>query len=304
MPSEYFYDDYIKKLSDRFRNALTEIEAEYAFEYGNEFEIALCQILRKTLPLNYGICRGFVVNRDGKKAGDDIIIYDQLRFPTIRTLSVDEMFLRKEKIPIEAVYAYIEAKHCLQLKDDENETTTLSRACKQAAAVKILCNEREEVSHGQISPHFKLPDENVKFPNGCPPIRNPMFTAVISRYVKFNKNSKMGEDSEKIAQIFKGNSDLDKAMGRNSGTLLPPDLIVAGPHYFCIPAIPRKDGEGSGYNTPFFISGRSQLLARHKKDIAFGVALISILFALDWIVLGRMPYENILGNALDMIDPS
>ncbi len=42
---------------------------------GEEFELALCQVLRTAIPQKYGICRGFVVNRAGDVAGDDTVIF-------------------------------------------------------------------------------------------------------------------------------------------------------------------------------------------------------------------------------------
>ena len=71
------YDDYLRKVAARFENRFADIEAEWGFDYGVEFEITLCRLLRQVLPQRYGICRGFVVTRDGQKKGDDIIIFDR-----------------------------------------------------------------------------------------------------------------------------------------------------------------------------------------------------------------------------------
>src|SRR5580692_9222880 len=101
------YDGFVKNLAARFDEALNEIAAVYNFDFGNEFEVAICKVLRRAIPHRYGICRGFVVNAEGQAAGDDIIIYDRIRFPTLRALGQEDYSL-KEKIPIEAVYAYIE----------------------------------------------------------------------------------------------------------------------------------------------------------------------------------------------------
>lgn len=60
--------------------------------------------------MKYGICRGFVVDRHGNTAGDDIITYDQELYPTLRFFDSDNQFAQKEQIPVEVVYAYIEAK--------------------------------------------------------------------------------------------------------------------------------------------------------------------------------------------------
>lgn len=44
------YDDYIFRLADRFDSAFKEIEAEINFELGDEFEIALCNVIRSSPP--------------------------------------------------------------------------------------------------------------------------------------------------------------------------------------------------------------------------------------------------------------
>src|SRR5581483_5839792 len=99
------YKGYVANVARRFDEALSQIAANHNLELGGEFEIALCRTLRNALPHRYGVCRGFVVNAEGDAAGDDIIIYDRARFPTLRALG-DEDFSRLENIPIEAVYAY------------------------------------------------------------------------------------------------------------------------------------------------------------------------------------------------------
>jgi len=112
MAKEYWYSDYVKTLSDRFQSNLNTIEAEHGFDYGPEFEVAICKTLRSALPDRYGIARGFVVNAQSVKAGDDIVIFERSRFPTLRLHDRDD-YSRKEYIPIEAAYCYIEAKHTL-----------------------------------------------------------------------------------------------------------------------------------------------------------------------------------------------
>src|SRR5262249_21823428 len=103
------YNDYLSKISTRFRNLLDEISANSNFDYGPEFEIALCVALRAVLPSRFGVCRGWVVPGSGNPAGDDLVIYDRDRFSTLRMIEQDN-FARKEEIPLEAVCAYIEAK--------------------------------------------------------------------------------------------------------------------------------------------------------------------------------------------------
>ncbi|WP_396150646.1 DUF6602 domain-containing protein [Flavobacterium sp.] len=73
--AKYLYDNFIIKLSEKFNRRLEEIETDFNFELGDEFEFAICDILQDLLPTKFGVTRGFVVNKDGVKAGDDIIIY-------------------------------------------------------------------------------------------------------------------------------------------------------------------------------------------------------------------------------------
>ncbi|UCS95037.1 hypothetical protein KZP23_08515 [Echinicola marina] len=137
MKTSFLYGNYVKTLNDKFIRRLEDIEAEFNFDYGDEFEIAICEILRSFLPQKFGICRGFVVDSKGNTAGDDIIIYDQERFPTLKLVHRND-YSRKEKIPIEAVYAYIEAKHNILINDDPNKCV-LRKAIAQCTSVKELC---------------------------------------------------------------------------------------------------------------------------------------------------------------------
>ena len=50
------------------------------------------------------------MDRHGNKEGDVSITYDQELYPTLRFLDSDNQFAQKEQIPVEVVYAYIEAK--------------------------------------------------------------------------------------------------------------------------------------------------------------------------------------------------
>jgi len=109
------YDTFLRNLSQRIESRLGQIEVEYNFDNGTEFEVALCGLLRQLLPAKYGVCRGFAVAADGSKAGDDILIYDRERFSTLRLLEHGQFGI-KEQIPIEAIYAYIEVKHTLYIE--------------------------------------------------------------------------------------------------------------------------------------------------------------------------------------------
>src|SRR5690348_3133356 len=108
------YRNYVRTLSSRFEGMLNSIGAVYGFDYGDEFEFVLLETLRPLLPWQYGVCRGHLITQSGKQAGDDIIIFDRLRFPTLQLRGSGSY--RKEHVPIEAAYAYIEAKHTLVLE--------------------------------------------------------------------------------------------------------------------------------------------------------------------------------------------
>ena len=107
---EYIYNGIVENIAQEFERELGSIMAGFNFDYGGGFFICVCKFLRRFLPLKYGICRGFVVDRHGNTAGDDIITYDQELYPTLRFLDSDNQFAQKEQIPVEVVYAYIEAK--------------------------------------------------------------------------------------------------------------------------------------------------------------------------------------------------
>ncbi len=62
------YGDFLKTISERFEALYSEIEVGYNYDYGPEFEIAICKLLRMLLPSRFGICRGFAVSLNGCQA--------------------------------------------------------------------------------------------------------------------------------------------------------------------------------------------------------------------------------------------
>jgi hypothetical protein len=281
--TKYLYNDYIKKLSERFEAELTNILVGHNFDYGYEFEVALCQILRIVLPEKYGICRGYVVDSDGNQAGDDIIIYEQVRFPTLGLRNKND-YSRKEFIPVEAVYCYIEAKHSINFSD--NNEQNISRAISQAVKVKSLALNRKPISPNQISPYHILPSG--RSPDNYPKIQNPPFCVVIARHVKNPTTESLSGES---------------IMKKFSETVIPvppdkaPDLIILGKDVAILPVLPIPPGSFL-YESPFFLPNQSQLLPKVAPDIAFGIALASILSALDWIQLGTIHWNSVITNAL------
>src|SRR4051794_3054161 len=115
------YSDYLADFAKRFATAFDEIAAHHNFELGDEFEVAVCEVLRRVLPHRFGVCRGFIVNDAGAKGGDDIIIFDREAYPTLRLLPQDR-FDRLEDIPAEAACAYFEGKHALYVEPSRDQT--------------------------------------------------------------------------------------------------------------------------------------------------------------------------------------
>jgi hypothetical protein len=278
------YDNFVRDVSDRFEQALARIKTTHNFEFGTEFEIAICKTLRHALPQKYGICRGYVVSDLGEKAGDDVIIYDRMRFPTLRALETDD-FSCKEHVPSEAVYAYIEAKHSICIEGDG--PASFQKALTQVGQVKMLCDRRASVTQLDDNPHSRAARLA-----GWPEIRNPAYGVIICRHVRFKDRDPNIDDPEEIQRHL---------LAAHPHTLLPPDFCVFGKSNMLIPVVPSEDRETTSMPSPFFLSGRSSMNSRIVRGVGFGAGLSLLLWALDWIQLGEMPWPTILE---DCIPPS
>lgn len=288
--SQYLYDNYIVTLANQFERIIDGIQADYGFDYGIEFEVVICKALGQILPNKYGICRGHVVSEDGRKAGDDIIIFDQERFPTLRSHDRNE-YSRKENIPIEAVYAYIEAKHTLDLN-------TFPKAFKQISDVKELIMERDKVDYVQTDPYINVvANRKVEISDDYPPYRNPVFCIILSRFAT-TTGGKQADNPQEIQKF------LSETLDSIEHTEFSPDLIIAG----------KSNAVCIGYLKPDHHEIQTTLFATYhltdkgfeicydsiiKTNLAFGIAICNLLASIDWIRLGRMPWERILNNALN-----
>lgn len=291
------YSDFVGNMSRQFEAALRGMEAVYNFEHGDEFEVALCRVLRAILPQRFGICRGYVLNSLGETAGNDIIIFDRMRFPTFRGLAENDYSLR-EQVPIEAVYAYIEAKHTLDIEGDHG--TSLAKAFQQVSDVKMCCAHRQDVTFEETIPYtgFKL-DVSIEVPKGWPKYRNPIYGAVISKNVRLKRGGNTESDPEIIMKAMANKRIQFKR---------PPDLIVAGRNNLLMPSMPADGPNKRSTPSPFFIEWRNygaedyasecSLQLVKVNSIAFGVGLGMMLWALDWIQLGEMPWPEVLTNAV------
>jgi hypothetical protein len=284
------YNGFVSKIAERFEGALKEIDTVYNFDFGPEFETAICKTLQRILPQRFGICRGFVINARGDTQGDDIIIFDRMRFPTIRSLG-EESYATKEQVPIEAVYAYIEAKHTLDLEGDGD--SSLTKAVRQVSWTKLLCVQREAVPLWQIAPYIGVTNTaSIEAMPGWPTIRNPIYGAVIARQVRTKRGGTLLTDAEEIQKHI-----LDVALKCE----IPPDLLVAGKDNLLIPAIPTEHKGESRTPSPFHLGPlvkEAHMNPVIVDGIAFGAGLAFLLWALDWIQLGDMPWPEILRNCM------
>lgn len=290
MNTSYNYNNYVKKLSKRYSNLLEGISFVHNFDTGVEFEIAICEALQAILPNKYGVCRGFVVTRNGEKAGDDIIIYDKYRFPRLRADN-EQSFARKEQIPVEAVYAYIEAKNSLIMTGKKGN---LFKAVSQAQKVKELVSQRDVIdARRSIDPYHNLTflndgseDRNQR---GWPEIFNPFFTAIFAKEVREKESAKKLNGKE-VGAI------LDLIGITNFET----DLIIAGDDLVVLPFLPHPGKTTGTYSSPFFITGKSVPRWAVRKGLAFSIGICSLLYAIDTIRLGAMPWPYIIGDALSI----
>lgn len=278
------YQKLIENISDAIEEQLKQISTRYNFDYGDEFEIALCELLIKILPEKYGVCRGFAVTKDDDFAGDDIIIYDKYRFPTVRLFEKDRLD-KKYEVPIESVYAYIEAKHSLILLD-ENHGQSLYKAYDQVNKVKGL--QRDSRTLLSIDPYSDLSHGFTAERKNWPEISNPLYGAIIARNVKDKPTGKI-LDSGEIQRLFK-----QVVIPKDS---LDPDLIVFGKEDLMFPAISTSDS--ISFESPFFVKDVSSYIHKKTENSALAIGITMLLYALDTIKLGKMPYNKIIINELN-----
>lgn len=274
--------NFVDIISKKCNSIFDEISVTYSFDNGDEFEIALCKLLRIILPNKFGIVRGFIIDKYGNKAGDDIIIYDQERFPTLRLLESNN-FSNKSEIPFEAVYAYIEAKNTLYI--EENGGQSLDKALSQIENIKNL--KRDIVPLNKLNSRISFEGiANLKN-QFWPEISNPFYTAIISRNLK-TKLNQSETDPKKLHNSFliNGNSVIN-----NSNC---PDLIIAGSNFIGVPAITTQ------IESPFYIKDLSHLALFQTQGTSYGIGLSFMMYALDYILLGNLHWPTILADGLKL----
>lgn len=260
------YNGYIQRLSKKVVARLNDIEAVYNFDLGDEFEIAMCHLLTDFLPEKYGVCRGFVVTEDGATAGDDLIIFDKLSFPVLRPIHGND-FSIKQQVPIEAVYAYIECKNSLDGND------VFSKALDQVRKVKELILMRQEKSNPQFEKDGPVYNGKPRdWPRTFPKRKNQPFCAIFSR-------KSDGYFPDKIENISYN-----------------PDLIIMGEDKIATQTVKlRPDGIKSAL---FYDEDYSATLASEDvKGDAFGIGIVTLLYAVGWIELLPIDWGGPLNRA-------
>ncbi|MBZ0316436.1 MAG: hypothetical protein K8L91_08455 [Anaerolineae bacterium] len=287
MTKKYLYRDYIVTLSNRFTGKLSEIATTHNFDYGDEFEVAICEVIQSVLPTQYGVVRGYAVDKNGETAGDDIIIYERVRFPSLKPRDKQD-FARKEYIPIEAIYCYIEAKHTIHLAGADAQS--LEHAIDQVSKVKDLIARRKPVGLAFISPALDLSQVLIlSRSENIPNIKNPFFSMILARNVKIQKHGVIIQNPAVINEKLQSLSQ--------QGKMRSVDMMVLGSHNVVSPFTPL-DTEGNRlWASPFFMPEKSQYGCIETPQISFGIALATIMSAIDVIQLGAMPWAEILADA-------
>lgn len=302
---DHTYGSIVRDISDAFNRYLEMMSAEYNFDHGDEFEIAVCETLRCVLPRKYGVCRGFVIDKQGAFAGDDIIIYDADSFPDLR-FSGDRVGLaRKARIPVDAVYAYIEAKHNLT-------PDTLSKAVAQVIRVKRLCYTRNHVLHEDAKSYAEgelkkeglhIFDNDYSRDNGWNPIvTTPVYGMILSRYCSPSSrgHAQTGKDVADFIVHF-ANDNMSQLIA--DGGMHCPESIVIGNYAnaLCGHYLFGADGNlEQGIQITRFYTGVKPFACYQvnaHEESSFGIAIAHMLCSLDYIHLGKMPWAEILNTA-------
>ncbi|WP_236217276.1 DUF6602 domain-containing protein [Pseudomonas rhodesiae] len=258
-----FYGGYIERLARKVEARLQDIEAIYNFDLGDEFELALCAVLEDVLPAKYGVCRGFVVAEDGRTAGDDLIIYDKMSSPTLRS-NLGRQFPVKEQIPVDAVYAYIECKH------STSDAAVLEKAIAQAEAVKQLLRSRRSLPNPDYEADGPVYNGKVRdWPRSFPPLKNQPYCAVFAR--KYSPQVALPGGGSKHA----------------------PDLLILGNDHIATQTVNLG---ADGLKSALFYDNKywSGLRVEYAPKNAYGLGLVTLLEALSWIELLPIDWTAIL----------
>ncbi len=78
------------------------------------------------------------------------------------------------------------------------------------------------------------------------------------------------------------------------------DIIVAGPDFVRIPAVKRDTSAAfSKMVFPFLVPSVSTLGRSYLPGLAYAVGVLELLWALDSMQMGRMPWHRLVGDAFE-----
>lgn len=264
------YSSFTQRLSRLVSARFSEIEAIYNFEFGNEMEVALCQIISSVLPDKFGVCRGFVINQKGNRAGDDIIIYDRMNFPLIRK-SISTDFLLKHQVPVEAVYSYIECKSSINTQEVLNKAFDQVRNVKKLLLTRCLLPNPKYEKNGPI--YNNRPRD---WPRQEPKFCNQPYTVIFTR--KWNSKLVIDETNDECT----------------------PDLLVLGKNEIASQSVNLGP---DGIKGALFIDYDhfANLKIENVNGDSFGISLIMLLQALNKIELLPINWLSILNYEFSLI---
>ncbi|WP_437629625.1 DUF6602 domain-containing protein [Sorangium sp. So ce854] len=285
-PQTEFYGGWVEESAEHLDAELRKLRRLEILELGNELESTLRDTLEDFLPQRVGMCRGWVVDSAGGKQGDDIILYDAARFRALRRLRDDRGMDKKERVPAEAVLAYIEVKHTLYVQERvpvKHRGQSLAKACSQVAALKGL--RRDAVPLDMIAPRLVLPPGTIQRRPGFPAIRNPWYAAVWALHLRVDRH--LEHDP---AEAVKRRIDAIQRTGLRAEHL--PDVIAADT-VLMTPAITTS---GALEPRPFIAPDTELVFTNGIK--ALGAAMKHLAWAIDDILLGEIPWRRMLREQL------
>ena len=116
-------ETYYRGISQQLRAEVDFINTIFTHQgvKGDGNESILRDLLKKFIPKKYGIGTGIIIDRKGNQSKQiDIIVYDQLLYPSILAVSTLHMF------PVDIVYATIEVKTTLTSTDAQRSIANIA----------------------------------------------------------------------------------------------------------------------------------------------------------------------------------
>lgn len=281
------YKNILERIQNEVKTELNKIEAVHNFEFGVEYEIALCNILRKVLPESYGVSRGYVVSKDDNVAGDDIIIYNRLIFPELRFIEKDD-YVNKQYIPCEAVCVYIECKNTIEL-EKLDEKDSIKNALDQIRKVRNLLDKREKRKWNEFDRYVIQKKDTIEKEYYLPNYRNPPYTILLSRnYSIKNKKKENYDNNEVIESIRKIENKVD--FNAIDFQLINENFIITR----CM-----ENNKGSIQPNIFNINGSSIGCFYNVK--AYGLLISIILHICDFINLKPINWVEIINEETNRV---